>query len=267
MSRRLIPILALLVLLGLVNLQIPSQASPALQATPFPTPTALQDGRILYVVQAGDSQWLISAKFNIDIEELRLLNNWNADQVLVESEVILLGLAAQEAPTATPEPNADVTPVETPEEAGTTMICVLLFEDVNGNALREETEFGIAGGAVSISERTGLASNSADTTDDIDAEGDPVLSCFEDIPPGEYTVSVAAPAGLNPTTEQSVTLTLSAGDIATLNFGSQMSSSAQDAELSPEEGGRSPFLGLLGIVMLLSGVGLGVYALQLSRRH
>lgn len=266
MSRTFILLFAGLLLAALVNIQGPATASPALQATPFPTPTALQDGRILYVVQPGDSQWLISAKFNIDIEELRLLNNWAADEILVEGQVILLGLAPQEEPTATPEPDAELTPVGTPEEEGTARICVLLFEDVNGNALRETTEFGVAGGAVSISERTGLASDSADTSDQLDADGDPVLACFEEIPPGEYTVSVAAPEGLNPTTEQSVTLTLGAGDIATLNFGVQLSSAAQEAQLAPEEGGRSPLLGLLGIVMFLSGLGLGVYALQMARR-
>jgi uncharacterized protein (DUF2141 family) len=266
MSRTLFATLSLMIIAGLANLPGPATASSDFQATPFPTPTALQDGRILYVVLAGDSQWLISAKFNIDIDDLRLLNNWTADQILIEGQVILLGLAQQEAPTATIEPDADVTPVGTPEEQGTSLICVLLFEDVNGNALREETEFGISGGAVSISERTGLASDSADTTDAVDTDGDPVLSCFEDIPPGEYTVSVAAPEGLNPTTEQSVTLTLNAGDAATLNFGSQISSSAQDSQLSPEEGGRSPLLGLLGIFMLFSGLALGVYTLQSARR-
>ncbi len=266
MFRKILLITAFLFPILISVMRVPALASPNLQATPFPTSTPLQDGRILYVVQPGDSQWLISAKFAIDIEQLRLLNNWAADETLIEGQVILLGLAEQEAPTSTLAPDADVTPVGTPEDQGTGTICVLLYDDVNGDALRQETEFGIANGAVSISERTGLASDSAATSDQVDDDGDPILSCFEELPPGEYTVSVAAPEGLNPTTEQSVTLNIGAGDFATLNFGSQMSSAAQSSNLSPEEGGRSPLLGLLGIVLLLSGTGLGIYTWQIARR-
>lgn len=266
MFRKIFPIAAFLALIVLSFLRVPADASVNLQATPFPTSTPLQDGRILYVVQPGDSQWLVAAKFAIDINQLRLLNNWDEDEALIEGQVILLGLAEQETATPSPAPDVELTPVGTPEDEGSATICVLLYNDVNGDALRQETEFGIAGGAVSISERTGLASNSAATSDQVDVDGDPILSCFEELPPGEYTVSVAAPEGLNPTTEQSVTLSVNAGDIATLNFGSQISSAAQSAVLSPEEGGRSPWMGLLGIVLLLSGAGLGIYTWQIARR-
>ncbi len=266
MLRKILPFTAFFLLILLSLLRVPVEASPNLQATPFPTSTPLQDGRILYVVQTGDSQWLIAAKFALDIDQLRLLNNWGPDEALIEGQVILLGLAQQETPTSPPEPDGQLTPVGTPEDEGTASICVLLYDDVNGDALRQESEFGIANGAVSISERSGLASESADTSDEVDEDGDPVLSCFEELPPGEYTVSVAAPEGLNPTTEQSVSLTLSAGDVATLNFGSQISSAAQSANLSPEEGGRSPLMGLFGIVLFLSGLGLGIYTWQFSRR-
>ena len=267
MFRKLLPIAAFITLIFLSFVKIPTDASPNYQATPFPTSTALQDGRILYVVQIGDSQWLIAAKFALDIDQLRLLNNWGPDEALIEGQVILLGLAEREESTATPDPAANSTPVGTPEEEGTATICVLLYDDENGDALRQETEFGIAGGAVSISERSGLASSSAATSDQVDDDGDPVLSCFEELPPGEYTVSVAAPEGLNPTTEQSVTLNVNAGDIATLNFGSQLSSATQSAVLSPEEGGRSPLMGLLGLVLMLSGAGLGLYTWQIARRN
>ncbi len=267
MLRKILLFSAFLVLMILLLPRVNVEASPNFQATPFPTSTPLQDGRILYVVQIGDSQWLIAAKFALDIDELRLLNNWDADEALIEGQVILLGLAEQATPTVSPPADAQLTPVGTPEDEGTATICVLLYEDVNGDALRQESEFGIAGGAVSVSERSGLASESAATTDEVDSDGDPVLSCFVELPPGEYTVSVAAPEGLNPTTEQSVTLALTAGDIATLNFGAQMSSAAQSAELSPEEGGRSPLIGLLGIILLLSGSGLGIYTWQISRKN
>jgi hypothetical protein len=147
------------------------------------------------------------------------------------------------------------------------MICALLFDDVNGDALRQESEFGIAAGAVSVSQRAGQASETGTTGDEIDADDEPVPLCFDDLPTGEYTISVAAPSGYNPTTAQTATLELKAGDETRLNFGAQLGSAAQSAILTPEEGGRSPLMGLLGFVLLLSGAGLGVYTWQMARRR
>jgi LysM repeat protein len=231
-----------------------------------PTPTPGADGRILYTVVAGDSQIAISEKFGIDLNTLRQLNNWTADETLIEGSVILLGVAGQEA-TATPGPTSEVVATVTPETSGTGMICVLLFDDVNGDALRQETEFGIANGQASVSERTGLASQTGTTLAEVDADGAPVPVCFEQLPLGEYTVSVAAPQGYNPTTAQSATIQLSTGDATTLNFGAQAGSSSGSGALTPEEGGRSPLMGLLGVVLLLSGAGLGFYTWQMSRQR
>ena len=246
---------------------VPAGAAPEAQATAFPTPTAGTDGRVLYTVLPGDSQWLVAAKFGLDIEQLRLLNNWSADEILVEGQVILLGLAAQQEPTAQASAESVATPQGTAESPGTGMICALLFDDVNGDALRQESEFGIAAGAVSVSQRAGQASETGTTGDEIDADEEAVPLCFDDLPAGEYTISVAAPSGYNPTTAQSATLELKAGDETRLNFGAQLGSAAQSAILTPEEGGRSPLMGLLGFVLLLSGAGLGVYTWQMARRR
>jgi hypothetical protein len=242
----------------------PVQASNSFfQTEPTPTPGA--DGRILYTVLAGDSQLLIAEKFGIDVNVLRQLNNWTADTPLIEGQVILLAVAGQEA-TTTPGPTSEVVATVTEQAPGTGMICVLLFDDVNGDALRQETEFGIAGGAASVSERTGLASRTGTTLSESDVDGVPVPVCFEELPLGEYTISVAAPQGYNATTAQSATIQLNPGDATTLNFGAQAGSSTGGA-LTPEEGGRSPLMGLLGVVLLLSGAGLGFYTWQMSRRR
>jgi hypothetical protein len=266
MSKKTILAVGLLMILALWAVRIPTGAAPLMQSTPFPLPTPGDDGRILYTVQPGDSQFLIAAKFQIDINQLRILNNWTADEVLVEGQIVLLGLATDQQPTATPTDIGEATPLATPEPEGSGMICVLLYEDVNGDALRQETEFGIGGGAVSVSERTGRASQTGDSMALNDLEGEPIPTCFQELPPGEYTVSVAAPEGYNPTTAQSATLQLVAGDETTLNFGAQLSSGARSGQLSPQEGGRSPLMGLLGVVLLLSGLGLGAYTWQLARR-
>lgn len=243
-----------------------ASASPLYQSTPQATPTAGADGRILYTVVAGDSQWLISARFGIPIETLRILNSWTADQALVEGEIVVLGIAGNE-PTPTVGPTSEVVATNTPETPGTGSICVLLFDDVNGDALREETEFGIPAGQASVTERTGLASRTATTVSELDVDGLPVAACFADLPRGEYTVSVAAPDGYNPTTAQSATIQLAPGDTTALNFGAQASSSSGFNVLSPEEGGRSPLMGLLGVALLLGGGGLGLYTWQLARRR
>lgn len=242
----------------------PVQASNSeFQTEQTPTPGA--DGRILYTVLAGDTQLGIAEKFAIDVNVLRQLNNWTAETPLIEGQVILLGTTGQGA-TATVAPTSEVVATVTEQVPGTGMICVLLFDDVNGDALRQETEFGIAGGEASVSERTGLASRTGTTLAEVDADGAPVPVCFEELPLGEYTISVAAPQGYNPTTAQSATIQLNPGDATTLNFGAQAGGSSSGA-LTPEEGGRSPLMGLLGIVLLLSGAGLGFYTWQMSRRR
>lgn len=239
----------------------------SLQSTPVPMPTAGADGRILYTILAGESQFSIAAKFGIPIETLQSLNNWTGDETINEGQVILLGLVSQEQATPTVGPTSEVVATLTPEgPAGTGRICVLLFDDVNGDALRQETEFGIADGQASVGGRPPLPSNSGTTVAALDEDGAPVPVCFEGLPPGEYTISVAIPQGYNSTTAANTTIVLNSGDDTSLNFGAQAGSSSGFNVLSPEEGGRSPLMGLLGIVLLLSGAGLGFYTMQMRRR-
>jgi hypothetical protein len=239
--------------------------APELQGTLQPTPTPGADGRILYTIQAGDSPLLIAEKFGLDYQQLRILNNWGENEVLTEGQVILLGLGNQGTATPVVGATSDVVATITPETPGTGSICVLLFDDINGDALRQDAEIGIADGAASVSERTGLASRTGVTVSQLDVDLLPVPTCFDDLPLGEYTVSAAAPEGYNPTTAQSATIQLHPGDQTTLNFGAQANSAS--GGLTPEEGGRSPLMGLLGIVLILGGAGLGAYTWQMARRR
>src|SRR3990172_1810219 len=258
---------SVLLLLVFVLLGAPGTAfGSALQATSQPMPTAGPDGRILYTVLANDTQWGIAAQFGIVLSDLQNLNSWNGNEILGEGQVILLGLASRQEPTPTAGPTSEAVASLTPEAPGTGSICVLLFDDVNGDATRQATEFGIAGGQANVNERTGLASRTAPTESALDAEGDPVRTCFEELPVGEYTISVAIPDGYNPTTAPNITIQISPGQTQEINFGAQAGSSSNFGLLSPEEGPPSPVMGLLGIVLLLSGAGLGIYTLQLRRR-
>ena len=179
----------------------------------------------------------------------------------------MLGIGGPAALSPTPGPSPTLEPpTATPlPPTGTTEICVLLYEDTNGDALQQETEVGIAGGAVSVGNSAGTFSETKSTISEIDPDTvEPVYTCFTDVPEGEYNISLAVPENYNPTMELTSTFTIKAGDIAFIAFGAQ-SQTETIAEPVPENGdsGRpSPIFGILGGLLLLGGVGLGWYAFQ-----
>lgn len=254
----------LLLVSGLVlAMAVPAAASPPSQVY-YQTPTPDSEGRILYTVKGGDSCLSISLLTGMDINEIRRLNNLDEDCALQEGQKLLL--AVFQEPTATPGPSPTPTealPSPTPFN-GNGQICILLFEDVNGNAMAEETEPGIAGGVVSVSDSEGVVSLTGKTTSDVDEDGLPVPVCFADLPEDEYNISVAMPEGYNSTTVMNYTLKLNAGDQSTVDFGAQLNSATDPA--ASGETRRSPLLGILGGILILGGGGLGVY-FALMRRN
>jgi hypothetical protein len=138
---------------------------------------------------------------------------------------------------------------------------------MNGDALRQETEFGIDGGAVSLTNLNGSYSDQQPTTSAVDPDLlEPVRTCFLDVPGGQYNISVAVPDNYNPTMLLSYNLTVKAGDRASVDFGAQSKTvSASDTENIEEGGGRSSILGIFGLLLLLGGVGLGYYAYRSSQ--
>ncbi|MEK6256153.1 MAG: LysM peptidoglycan-binding domain-containing protein [Chloroflexota bacterium] len=269
MNRRIVPAIGVVIIgIYLLGIGFPASAAPSFQQTLAPSPTAGPDGRIIYIVQDGDSPWLISAKFGIDYNELLALNGWGSNEVLQPGQQVLLGLGgpvdATLAPAATLEPTLSG-PTPTPGIGGAT-VCILLYEDVNGDAFRQDTEGPIGAGAVSMSELTGLFSESRSTLNEYDDAGEPLYVCFVDIPEGNYNVSVAIPEGYNPTTGMDASFTVSIGDKTTLNFGAQLSAAAAAADLPVEEGGRSPLMGFLGVLLLFTGIGLGIYSTRMGKK-
>lgn len=246
----------------------PAEAQPNFQLTAFLTPTPGPDGRILYVVQSGDTLFRIAAVAGLSLNELRELNNFSVDEdVVVPGQIIILGFGGPEV-TATSEAGADeAEPVfsPTPEEEGTGTICVLLYNDVNGDSVRQETEVSIGGGEVSVTERTGLFSDTRSTIEDENTLDGTDLTCFEELPIGDYNISVASPSEYNNTTVMNVPLELVPGDTTFLNFGAQFSSQVIiDDTVAGNTNNRSPLLGVIGITLLLAGIGLGIYSMRIK---
>lgn len=263
---RVLLVFILLVAAAAFAVSLPAHAAPSQQQ--FATNTPLPDGRILYTIQAGDTCTRIQLLYNITFEQLRQLNqNINTDCTnLIPGQQLLVGTGGPAAaPTITPGPSpTPAPPTITPTPfAGTTEICVLLFDDINGNALRETGENVIPGGAISVTEVTGKYSKTLQTA----MPADPTAyqgTCFADVPEGKYNIGVAIPDNFSPTMSLTYTLDVKAGDTAYVDFGAQSRepSAAQPSSTTSGGGGTSPFLGLVGGFLLLGGLGLGWYALR-----
>ena len=270
MNRKILVVLAglALTLMVFAGMLAPVYAAPGLQLTPFPTPTPGADGRIIYTVQADDTLWRISAVSGVPLDELRQLNSLDADSVIRPGQVLLLGVVQPQV--ATLEPGATQDPATLPTPTATALvdaseICVLLYLDENGNAIREDQEIALADGEVSVTERLGAYSNKQTTT----FFDEPV--CFANIPPGEYLVTMALPGGFNRTTELSVTVELVPGDTSYLNFGAQPTAIFEPltnvTDPGNSGGSSSLLIAVAGAVLLLAGIGVGVWAVINNKRR
>lgn len=255
-----------IVLLGFAWLA-PVQASPDLQLTNFPTPTPGPDGRILYQVQDGDTLWRIASVSGVDLDELRQLNNLGVDDVIIPGQYLLLGLAGPTESTQVPGspgqpgtgPQVSPTPTQIMDSGS---ICVLLYLDANGDAIRQSEEIGMADGEVSVTERLGSYSEKGTTEISID----PIIhKCFENLTPGEYLVSMAIPDGFNRTTDLSTSIDLAPGDTAFLNFGMQPNGQTVSNINQESQRDSNTLIGILGVTLLVVGAGVGIYAATAGR--
>jgi murein DD-endopeptidase MepM/ murein hydrolase activator NlpD len=264
--KRLFVVFLLLMPLLLFGLMLPAQASPSEQVQ-FPSPTPGADGRILYIVQPGDSCFRIQALYGITVDQLRGLNpQIDENCTLVVGDELMLGIGGPAAlsPTPGPSPTPEPPTVTPTPPIGTTEICVLLYDDLNGDGKWQENEVGIAGGAVSVGNTAGTFSETKATVSEIDPDTlQPVYTCFTDVPAGDYNISLAVPENYNPTTELTNSFTVNAGDRASVPFGAQSKTDTGNGE-EPQNGGGGPSIifGILGGLLLLGGLGLGWYAFQ-----
>jgi hypothetical protein len=263
MNRKQKIILSILLVSGfIILLATPLLAVPVKAQIFFATPTAMDNGNIYYTVRENETCESISYLTSVNIDTLRTLNNLDLDQCrfLQVGQLLLLGTVPTQVITAGPSPTP-TSNLPTPEPIkGFGTICVYLYDDVNGNAMAEASEItdtGLAGGEISITNKGGDFSKTGTTTN----TGKAV--CFEEVPEGEYTISVAIPDGYNPTANQNYTINLKAGDTATVNFSAQASSTLP---LVTEKGNSNVFLAIVGGFIILAGIGLGFYVRVIRNR-
>lgn len=264
--RAALPLLGVVALLGVIFSLwgVPlstAQAAPPGQI-PIYTPTPRPDGRIIYIVKPNDTLLGISLITGVSVEQLRALNNLTGDTIY-EGQELLLGLAGppEETPTVGPSPTpTPILPTPTPQP-GFGTLCLLLFNDLNGNSIREANELSISGGAISFGNRAGNISRN------MTSSGGQEHQCFDNLPEDTYSISVAIPEGYNPTTTTDAEVRLAAGERVYVNFGAQMNSQEvlEAPTIPAPEGGRSPLLGVIGGLFLLSGIGLVLFAGRLMR--
>lgn len=254
--KSLLPRILIFSTLGLLSVAflLPMLASPTLAQAYYYTPTPRADGRIIYTVKQNDTCISIALLNGISEQQLRELNNLVGAQgcVLQIGQELLLGVKQEDTPTPTSEVPPEPTPTPIP---GNGTICIYLFNDLNGNAMAEEGEPALAGGAVSVTDRLSVVNKTGITLDTGEA------LCFEGIPEGDYNLSVAIPDGYNATTVTSYGLALKAGSVSTVDFGAQESS--RNRPLAQEDR-PSPLLAILGVVFIGIGVGLWFYMRRLN---
>ncbi len=247
-----------LVILG-IALLVPNPVAASQQTqVVYQTPTARADGRVIYIVQANDTCLRIQLLTGTTIDTLRTLNKLDQNCTINPGQELLLAVVT---PAASPTPNPKLSPtplLPTPTmPKGNGKICVTLYNDVNGDAVHEDSEGPIAGGAVSITNRLGSVSETINTTD----SPDPIC---KEVPEGDYTISMAIPSGYNPTKSMNTTVQVMAGDQAIFEFGAQSGSAQQQnpgGDTSNAPVSNSLPLAILGGLLVLGGLGLGGYIL------
>jgi LysM repeat protein len=267
MKRRVFAVSLFIFFILLMRMVLVAQASPDPQVLQYATPTPRSDGRIIYIVTSGDSCLRISLLTGVSVEEIRKFNRLNENCDIREGQELLIGFGGPSAGSPTPGPSptpTQVLPTPTLVSGGKAQICVLLYDDLNGDGKRQETEPPIADGAVSVTNLSGVYSKTQNTlpaNPDVEFQG----ICFIDAPQGEYTVSVGIPDGYNPTTVLSYDLTgakkVEAGGTYYVPFGAQPSSAPV---VNPATASRSPVIAIVGGLMLLIGGGLFWYARQIT---
>ncbi|HIP97604.1 MAG TPA: hypothetical protein EYH32_10370 [Anaerolineae bacterium] len=147
-------------------------------------------------------------------------------------------------PTITPTPTAPPTPTITPTPV-TASVCVLSFEDYNGNGRRDIGEGLLPYAVFTISDARHVI-------DSYSSNGINEPHCFYGLEPGTYFVSELNPPGYESTTYDSWGVALSSGSTVDIEFGNRLMPSPTVAVSATPSPSPTP-------VALLSTMGQAAY--------
>ena len=254
-----------LIMLGLGWISTVVQAAPDEPQAAYPSPTPGPDGRIIYIVKAGDTCYKIELLYGVTENYLRSNNQLDANCDIIGGQQLVIGMGGPSSSSPTPGPSPTPTliaPTATAVVGGNADVCVLVYKDINGDGLRQSTEPAIPGAVVSIANLDGSFSKTLTTVINPDSTVYQGM-CFNTVPMGKYNVSAAAPVGFAPTINTTTTVEVTPGDTVYIDFGAQ-------AKAAPETGKPtktvSPLLGIVGVIFLFAGIGLGIYVWRIMRK-
>ncbi len=155
-------------------------------------------------------------------------------------------------------------------QQGTGQICVLAFDDQNGNGVREPDEPLLAGVGFTLADASGVKGS-------YKSDGNSEPYCFGSLAPAQYTVQARATGGMEVTTVGQWAVPLSNGAQFDVLYGARKPESgaakpATGSTTAPATGSGMPvlvrvLLGVLGLGVL-GGAGLLAYTtLQRARNN
>jgi hypothetical protein len=255
-----------LTLFLLASVSLTAQASGGYQQ--FATPTPGADGTIIYVVQEGENCTRISLLTGVPVDQLKALNRLDENCTLSVGQQLRIGVGG---PSGGATPTADAEATATPAQPsptpslGEAIVCVLLYEDLNGDALRQDTEGVIPNGALSVIGTSGQYSKTINTSTGVDPLCENA-TLFEKVIQGTYNISAAAPEGYNPTTQLNYTLEIKPGEQIFVDFGAQKGGEATPQN-PVDQTDSNNWLAIVGGILLLLGAILGIYAWRVYGRR
>ena len=197
--------------------------TPAPTAVPTPTRSGHEQ---VYTVQPGDTLYAIATRHGLSAAELAQANGMGMGDILhVGRELIIPGTTAPtRAPTTSaPQPTtpaAGGTPDGGAPAEGQGQIRVSVFDDINGNGLRDAGEPLLAGA------RIVLLSAEGSQIGEIITDGVTDPHTFQGLAPGAYTIREEDPSGYASTSANQWTVPLDAAGEVEVFFGNRVAQPA-----------------------------------------
>lgn len=244
-------------IIGLYRSGAPALA-PSVLAQGAPTATPDAAGVIYVVVQPNDSLWSVAARGGISLPELLELNDLTETAVIQPGQLLIVAIvtpAPTETPVVTPTatpPRPTVTPTSTPPPTG---VCLLAFDDVNGDGIFNRGEGLKTAVAFTIFDAAQVVANYV-----TDGVSEP--HCLLGMAPGTYQITRSVARGEILTTPGDRGIIVEVGDVVSLQFGSRLAELPAAAETAvapaapartneaPAPPNRRPWYVIGGILLL-----------------